>query len=156
MNSIISAVASDFIDTIQDTPERPPYSAPIGKVWVKNPDEYDSTNDIIWEGQWILQESYPSYVYTTPRKRKLDFDTDFDCKRKKLDENRYWKNLAEKHRKTVSSMFCPEYHVCTHKEKGHSVCSKSVCCDLFFHEGKCNWISPSGKVGGDAQMYGEW
>jgi hypothetical protein len=151
----------------------PPYEAPSGKVWQKTPDVYDQENDIVWEGNWELTEQLIEPVACDPKSCHPTKTTKtilactcvvdqckWGCPNGHMGSDHYcyendggyesWLNKfsADKiknQRKTVNWLFNPNYHVCNHET--HAVCSGSPCCDLFWHEGDCHFISDDGKCG---------
>ncbi len=161
--SIISAIASQLNDCF-------PYPAPSGKVWQKDPDEYDPVNDVIWESEWKLVEEVKEICYNKSDKSdKSDFkektflkhnqkhnQCTWGCPNAHMKEHycyeseggylkwlkKYEADKLKKQRMIVANVFSPNYHICNHKT--HEVCSGSPCCDLFCHEGECHYISNNG------------
>jgi hypothetical protein len=154
MNQVISSVISELCEDI------PPYPAPDGFIWKKEPDNF--RDGIVWEGNWVLsnqiikieclqktkqetKKSYPSCKWKCPNQH---MENHF-CYEKKGGYDK-WTNtcqdiLIKKQREQISKTFNPDYHVCQHKT--HSVCSNSLCCDIFWHEGECHFISNDGECG---------
>lgn len=180
MDQILTAVVSECRHDI------PPYSAPSGSVWFKEPDEYDQECNVVWEGNWVLRnagcedfgsdlvckvienktlppvvsKSIASVTHHTFCKWKCPNGhmKDHYCYEKdggyETYEKKYRKELITKQRKAVESMFSPDYHVCRHKS--HMSCTKSPCCDVFWHEGECKFVSDvDGQKGGWAYRFGD-
>jgi hypothetical protein len=51
----------------------------------------------------------------------------------------YKKERIESQREAIARTLNPAYHVCTHDS--HDECTNSVCCDFFWHEGDCEFVS---------------
>jgi hypothetical protein len=157
MDLIISSVVSDLT-------KDHPYLAPPGKDWFKEPDEYDQTSDIIWEGNWVLREKSSSEMIKIQPIKTIQKPTtckwkcpnehieDHNCYESHGGFDAYKEKVVEQQRQIVSKDLNPCYHVCNHKT--HSVCSKSPCCDFFWHSGDCDFISEDREIGGLAWRYG--
>jgi hypothetical protein len=150
MDQILSAVTSECQQ------DQPPYPAPVGLVWFKEPDEYDRENGVVWEGNWTLVSAkngcgagggLGSKTKSAFYKQISDY-----CHNHDHDHN-HDHNRIQIERKAVENTFCPEYHVCKHKS--HKVCTNSSCCDLFWHDDDCDFVSDfDGKQGGYAWRNG--
>lgn len=159
--TIISNVVSDLYQFESNGYEKntPPYSAPHGFQWQKESDEYDHENDVVWEGNWILvpEQSVKQSVNKCCSKFKL---TEFECLGCQWkcpnghmeshfcyqDEGGYdmWlekynQELIQCQQKIIADTLSPNYHTCTHET--HTSCTNSLCCDFFWHEGECDFIS---------------
>lgn len=126
--------------------------APDGFIWQKELDEYDAANDIIWEGNWNLvpirdvRDAVPSIKKSCKEEKLEKFEKKFDTI-EKFD-------IIEKQRKAISRTLNPSYHICTHVS--HESCTKSICCDWFWHDGNCGFVSDiDGKKEGFAVRYGD-
>jgi hypothetical protein len=153
MDTIISSVARELSDQLSPAPD--------GFLWEKQPDHYDHDCDIIWEGSWTLVPNYQS-----PRNKCKDFKQEF--KYSNLSNYNYNYDLSCNYNRDLSCKVCPEtndgpneeviiqkqkisktlnpsYHVCDHTT--HKVCSESPCCDFFWHDGECKYVSDDGNCG---------
>lgn len=64
------------------------------------------------------------------------------------------KELIEKQREIIRRNYNPNYYTCKHDS--HFMCTNSICCDTFWHEGECHFISEEdGEEGGMAWRYGD-
>jgi len=177
ISNIVSDIASDIALDL-----KPSYlgEAPDGFIWQKDPDEYDAVNDLLWEGGWSLVSIKQQQHCLS----KFD-DTKCTCEVKKIVAEKprackwncpnghmeyhycyeseggydkwlvqYKKEKIEKERQAIANTFNPDYHVCTHNS--HESCTNSVCCDIFWHEGDCDFVSDvDGKEEGFAVRYGD-
>ena len=143
--TVISAVVLDlFVD-------QPPYQAPNGLIWEKVPDEYDSSTNIIWEGNWELvspKKIQNEYLGEKEQKKSLFNDWKYD------DHGVYSKEkIAKKQRETIAKTLDPSYHVCDHKT--HESCTGSPCCDWIWHDGNCHFVSDDGECGLAIRLNGD-
>ncbi len=152
--SIISAVASELRGDPFQTP------APSGYIWKKDSDKYDFTIGVILEGSWVLVPQQQQQLCTSKTSSKIESDScncgspnahmsDHFCYKGTGGFQTYLKKckmmLIKEQRETVSKTFHHDYHVCNHKN--HDVCTGSPCCDLFWHDGQCCFISEDGECG---------
>lgn len=160
MQAVIASVVSDPQVTFGHTTE--PYQV-SGFTWVKDPDQYDSELDVVWEGQWRLVNDLQKEEHTKEKEKEkclctcpnvhmidhfcyqLNYQISFEDWIEKCK-----KNLIENQKKAVSQTFCEEYYMCTHET--HTVCTNSICCDLFYHDGECHFNDGNG---GYAVLYGD-
>lgn len=143
MDQLILSVASDLSE------EHPPYPAPNGFIWRKDPDEFDHSTGVIWEGAWnLILFSFLNSDPTTPTKiQKNVFSTKTTTKTMTTNIT-VPKTAVPKifeQRKIIEQNLDCNYHVCNHKT--HDVCTRSPCCDFFFHDGCCKFISDDGGCG---------
>jgi len=157
--SIILAIAAELGES-----SPPPYLAPFGKVWQKTPDEYDAKNDMVWESGWELVCKSEQNFFETKKTQtqtqihiiKTETETTgckWGCPNGHMGSGHYCyeregghnRKQLEEQRKAVALTFNPDYHVCNHET--HQVCSGSRCCDLFWHDGQCHFVSDDGKCG---------
>jgi hypothetical protein len=176
---------SNIVSDIALSDPKPSFldEAPEGFTWQKDPDEYDAVNDLLWEGGWSLQPLRQDHhcfgkfdgtkctcgVKKIPEKlEKPRVPCEWKCPNGHMEDHycykseggydkwlvQYKKEKIERERKAISNIFNPDYHVCTHK--CHESCTNSICCDVFWHDGECDFVSDvDGKEEGFAVRYGD-
>jgi hypothetical protein len=157
--TLISTVVSDLLKSEY------PYEATKGFVWKKDPDEYDQINDLIWEGDWNLVPE--TNVDTcclgmccccSKDVKVANKHCEWKCPNGHMENHycymsdkwftKYEKEHIESQRETIVRTLNPDYHTCIHET--HEICTKSVCCDFFWHEGECYFVSD---VDGEKEGY---
>lgn len=138
INSIIFSVASEFNE------DQPPYDAPNGFVWKKDPDVYDEKSDIVWEGNWNTVPIVSPVVG-----KKSGEKCEWGCSNAHMDTHYCYERfggfskckdeLVKNEREMIAKTFNPNYHVCDHTT--HEECTNSPCCNCFWHEGVCYFES---------------
>jgi hypothetical protein len=158
--NLISLVACD----LNCTPNLPPYPAPDGFIWEKF-DHYSDKNNVIEKGKWILKQIQ---LINTDQKLQKEIKIEIKLNRCEKCPNRhmedhfcydkiggydsYQKKEEERKKQIISNTFNSNYHKCNHRD--HKTCSASPCCDVFWHEGECNYVSENGGCG-LAVIYGD-
>lgn len=169
--TFISTVVSDLLN---DGYPKDFDKAPKGFIWKKSPDQYDPVYDMIWEGSWDLvpEQKEPEPVFEKKIEKKIEkrkFDhCEWNCPNGHMGDHYCYKDKGgydmwlhgykaeciKRQRKAISNTLNPEYHICTHGT--HEVCSNSVCCDFFWHDGGCSFVSDvDGEKGGYAVRFGD-
>jgi hypothetical protein len=143
--------------------------------WEKKPDEYDQTNDVVWEGNWEIVQKKGKWDADTDLKSlkktsveilKCNLKCKWNCPNGHMGDHfcyeneggydkwlkKYKEELIKSEREAIERTLNPDYHVCTHTT--HSVCTESLCCDFFWHEGDCDFVSNDGECG-FAVRYGD-
>lgn len=166
--TLISTIVSDVISDLryedrEDREQNYPRKTPFGFIWEREPDEYDYDNDLIWEGNWTLvpEKKIPIQIQDHCNDKKCSKAPkvlcncpnahmgDHYCYENKGGYDKwfeqYKKELIENQRAAIARTLNPNYHICTHDT--HEICTGSPCCDCFWHEGDCHFVSDDGECG---------